>query len=466
MGCKCEKHFCNLKTPKTFRPDWMKDIPDHVPLSQITIPGTHNSCAFTGGVMAVTQTWSVPLQLRAGLRYFDLRLRRYNKQLRFYHGIMNQCMGFEEVLREFDAFLKEHPSETVIMAVQEEYKVCCTEQSMTELFSEYTKAYEDVIVKYQGKDVALGDIRGKILFVKAFHILATRISNFNVQNDWVVNFPSSIKDKKRKIKRHLNKAIVDVSSTKIYVNYLSGSSDYILVTPEKNAYQTNKVVFRFKGRLGIVLADFPGEELIDHLLAQNDFTEANYPRQSEEAVGIESGMNVHIFNANTMKYLAVDKEKRFKCVKAPFVFRIEKGDSIHEQQDASRDTQVNLIKDDTGSGGNWFVSGEEVRLIAVDEGSEVKVVVHSYERYLQKRCLDVANKQQDLQMQDKKNCIMNRERILLYTYSEGVSASTSANKEQYLCSDYVYNDSKLKVQNVIMNANIKDDGNQWLIYKA
>ena len=462
MGCKCEKHFCNLKTPNTFHPTWMNEVPDHIPLSQLTIPGTHNSCAFTGGVMAVTQTWSIPLQLRAGLRYFDLRLRRYNKQLRFYHGIMNQCMGFEEVLTQFDTFLKEYPSETIIMAVQEEYNKCCTETSMTQLFSEYTKPYENVIVQYKGKDVLIGDIRGKILFVKAFHILATRITGFNVQNDWVVNFPSSIKDKKRKIKRHLNKAIVDVKSTKIYVNYLSGSSDYILVTPEKNAYQTNKVVFRFTGRLGVVLADFPGEELIDHLLKQNDFTE--YPRQSEDGVVIESGMNVHIFNANTMKYLAVDKEKGFKCVKVPFVFRIEKDDWIKDQQDI---TQMNLIKEDNSSGGNGFVSGEEVKLCAVDEGSEVKLVVHSYERYLKKRCLEVVNKRNDSQqVQDKKDCIMNRERILLYMCNEDVSSTNTNKEQQYLCSDYIYNDSKLKIQNVIMNTNITDDGNQWLIYKV
>jgi hypothetical protein len=333
---------------------------------------------------------------------------------------------------------------------------------MTHLFSEYTKPYEDVIVQYKGKDVLIGEIRGKILFVKAFHILATRITNFNVQNDWVVNFPSSIKDKKRKIKRHLNKAIVDVKSTKIYVNYLSGSSDYILVTPEKNAYQTNKVVFRFNGRLGVVLADFPGEELIDHLLKQNDFTD--YPRQSEDGVAIESGMNVHILNANTMKYLAVDKEKGFKCVKVPFVFRIEKDDWIKDQQDV---TQMNLIKEDNSSGGNGFVSGEEVKLYAVDEGREVKLVVHSYERYLKKRCLEVVNKRNDSQqVQDKKGCIMNRERILLYMCNEDMSSTNTNKEQQYLCSDYIYNDSKLKIQNVIMNTNITDDGNQWLIYKV
>ena len=50
--------------------------------------------------------------------------------------------------------------------------------------------------------------------------------------------------------------------------------------------------------------------------------------------------------------------------------------------------------------------------------------------------------------------------------NEDVS-STNINKEQqYLCSDYIYNDSKLKIQNVIMNTNITDDGNQWLIYKV
>ena len=67
MGVKCERHFCSEKEPKTFQPDWMSKIPNNIPLSQLTIPGTHNSCSLYGGPIAITQSWSIANQLRAGI---------------------------------------------------------------------------------------------------------------------------------------------------------------------------------------------------------------------------------------------------------------------------------------------------------------------------------------------------------------------------------------------------------------
>ena len=56
---------------------------------------------------------------------------------------------------------------------------------------------------------------------------------------------------------------------KLFINYLSASSDYLLVSPREIAKSVNKEVFKFKGRLGIILCDFPGENLISYLIEQN-----------------------------------------------------------------------------------------------------------------------------------------------------------------------------------------------------
>ena len=65
-----------------FFSDWISKLPDNLKLSQLTIPGTHNSCSFQGTPFAITQSYSLELQLKAGLRYFDLRLRPINNKLK------------------------------------------------------------------------------------------------------------------------------------------------------------------------------------------------------------------------------------------------------------------------------------------------------------------------------------------------------------------------------------------------
>ncbi len=55
----------------------MKNIPDDTNVSNISIPGTHNSGTFDYTIPiknADCQSWSYIDQLRAGIRYLDLRI--------------------------------------------------------------------------------------------------------------------------------------------------------------------------------------------------------------------------------------------------------------------------------------------------------------------------------------------------------------------------------------------------------
>lgn len=60
-----------------------------------------------------TQTCSATDQLRCGIRYFDLRLatKKGSDKIFFVHGLYSCCV--DEVLREIDNFLNEHPKEVV-----------------------------------------------------------------------------------------------------------------------------------------------------------------------------------------------------------------------------------------------------------------------------------------------------------------------------------------------------------------
>ena len=54
---------------------WMSEIPDNTPLSNITVPGTHDSCACSNIPFVRTQYLSISKQMEAGLRFLDLRCR-------------------------------------------------------------------------------------------------------------------------------------------------------------------------------------------------------------------------------------------------------------------------------------------------------------------------------------------------------------------------------------------------------
>lgn len=66
---------------------WMGALPDKTLLSDITIPGTHDTCARSNIPFVRTQYLSVTQQLEAGIRFLDLRCRLLaDGDLYMYHG--------------------------------------------------------------------------------------------------------------------------------------------------------------------------------------------------------------------------------------------------------------------------------------------------------------------------------------------------------------------------------------------
>ena len=48
MGSEESKAYSDSDHPKSYNISWMQSIPDSTKISQMTIPGTHNSCALYG----------------------------------------------------------------------------------------------------------------------------------------------------------------------------------------------------------------------------------------------------------------------------------------------------------------------------------------------------------------------------------------------------------------------------------
>ena len=338
MGSNQHRVYNDSDTPLIHKLDWMKEIPDKTKLSEMTIPGSHNSCSLFGICCARTQTWSLVEQMRAGLRFFDIRLRRINNTLRAYHGFVDQKETFDKILIYALDFLEKNQSETIIMEIISEYTMKNCTKSFVELYEEYTQPYQDKIVIYKNEDISLGEIRGKILIIKIFEGSTNRIKNFLIQNLWSINFKCSLDKKIRKIKQSCRRAIA-LKNSKINLNYLSASSDYAMMTPYSAAKECNEIPMRYHGRLGIVLADYPGEDLIDHLIKQNFI-------KNENKEIIKSGDKIYMMHNDTHKFLFLDNknnENNIYCIKiaTPLIIR-------HKIENIGR---------------NDFKSGDEIILI-------------------------------------------------------------------------------------------------------
>ena len=112
--------------------NWMSGIKDDTAISDISMPGTHDSGTQNVDlpIWSKTQNLSISEQLNIGVRYFDLRLEHvqdvyYNAQI--VHGSSNCWNGkgghltLYEVLEDMYAFLDQNPSETVIVSVKQDY---------------------------------------------------------------------------------------------------------------------------------------------------------------------------------------------------------------------------------------------------------------------------------------------------------------------------------------------------------
>ena len=103
----------------------MATLPDEKCLSELSIPGTHNTMSFhtqqLGNDLVWCQSLDLELQISMGIRFFDIRCRNFDDVLPLHHEQFFLDCYFDDVLGRVTKYLKEHPHEFFIMNVQEEY---------------------------------------------------------------------------------------------------------------------------------------------------------------------------------------------------------------------------------------------------------------------------------------------------------------------------------------------------------
>ena len=111
----------NTYSKKNVMP-WMSYIHDDTKISDISIPGTHDSGA-THSIFDVSgkcQDLSIKQQLRVGVRFFDLRLQLVNDEFKIVHSFVDQRLSFKKVMKDLSNFINENNSEFIIISLKKE----------------------------------------------------------------------------------------------------------------------------------------------------------------------------------------------------------------------------------------------------------------------------------------------------------------------------------------------------------
>src|SRR5262249_39764989 len=149
--------------------NWMAPLPDTSGLSQLTLPGTHESCTAFLTEAASCQNWDLATQLQHGIRYVDIRCRQIQDVFAIHHGNIYVGFNFGEGVRDVCVdFLKANPTECIVMQVKS-HEADDFDNSLTfqQVFDGYVQGFESFF--YLDDHIpTLGEVRGKIVVVRRF----------------------------------------------------------------------------------------------------------------------------------------------------------------------------------------------------------------------------------------------------------------------------------------------------------
>lgn len=304
--------------------NWMSRMKDSTRVSQMSIPGTHDTMAhkadLLGRDIARTQSMSLSQQLESGIRFIDIRAKYKNTYFQIHHGDANTGYNLDDVLTTTKTFLQNHPTETVFMRFQQENS-SANDTQMANLFRQYHNKYKQIFWNpYESENSSnpqMKELRGKIVLISDVlsitdglnYRLINKQDAYDIPNNW------ELYTKWLHIKNQLNiaKNTGEYNQT-IYMNYLSGSGGVFpyfvasghaspgtssnrlatgLTEPGFHAYYpdfprvdwfgvfatiafegTNTLTANWIGGqkpnyVGFIVADFPGERLIKQVIDCN-----------------------------------------------------------------------------------------------------------------------------------------------------------------------------------------------------
>lgn len=309
--------------------DWMAALRDEFLMSALTIPGTHDSAAFTyRWPFIATQRMDFLQQLNAGIRYFDLRCSIRDDIVEMVHGTAYLNLRLDVVLDTMYVWLEAHPQEALIVQIKRDR----SEENSSLSFSQaIVQTIEPHSARWRTANTTpcLGELRGKIQLFRRFtgrglYAYGIDVSRWQdnpttpftiytwhgiritIQDHYSFPDPEPLPDlitkKGGDVRELLNRAATDIDTAHWYINFSSSFefNIYYQVPPREVAAGgwwafrwVEGINIRLRGflrdhkgkkRYGVIAMDFP-EVSVDDLVAA--IVKTNFEPQNSlwEAIG-------------------------------------------------------------------------------------------------------------------------------------------------------------------------------------
>lgn len=276
---------------------WLRDIDNNKKISQLSIPGSHNSAACHAALPSVQcQGATVTEQLNHGIRFLDIRVGKLFlgndvKDLQVIHGKFPVKIPFPlkltDTLDEVYQFLQNNNSETVIVSIKQEGSDDWDNDN-----DEFGKLIWDRYINpnkdkwYLNTDIPkIGDVRGKAILFRRFGVKDENLKknfgisasfwsynttdedrgNFAVQDFCEVNTVNDLSLKIDHVKNFAKRSQEYTSNhdDKLFLNFTSGSNFYdqqCWPEPVSKAMIEGNIQDTFKKGVGIIVLDYAEAE--------------------------------------------------------------------------------------------------------------------------------------------------------------------------------------------------------------
>lgn len=328
----------------TNQASWMARVDGSKRVSELSLPGTHDTMSIASGDIWQNQTMTLKEQLNSGLRVFDMRTRHIDDKFRMHHGMIAQDTYFNNVLSDIDSFLSANPTETVLFRLRSEHTPENNTLNYKEVLDGYLAANGSKRYTGASDNPTLDEIRGKFVIIQEFNgevngdNYGIPYGSLDKQDKYSMGTNWDLYDKWVAVKNHINKARNGSRDT-IYMNYLSGAGGSFpyfvssghssngtsaprlatgLTTPGWNSSYpdfprtscfigictisfegTNTLTADYLsggGFAGMVMADFPGERLIKNVINLNNFSDYAF---NEFSWGQATDQNTNLCSTGT-----------------------------------------------------------------------------------------------------------------------------------------------------------------------
>lgn len=266
--------------------NWMSKVNDDVNITDLSIPGTHDSGALhsIADVAGKCQDMSISSQLKIGVRFFDLRLQLVNNEFKIVHSFVDQDLKFQTVVEDLYSFIKKYDSEFLIISIKEESSSVNSTLSFEEALIKELKIYENVfMINDTTLPKKVGMARSKIYILSRFYgeigipayygwmdDTSFELNDLYIQDNYNI---SDIDEKKNDILNTI--AYARNNQNKLVINFTSCYLDhgfpplYAGTTALSINPWLKDEIAKSDEKLGIILVDFIDEELSKAIYMRN-----------------------------------------------------------------------------------------------------------------------------------------------------------------------------------------------------